>query len=346
MFLRNGLVLTVAGGGVAALNYLFHIVAARGLSVAGFAELSSDLGIIFIVLAGAMGLAAKSMQTGEVFTPLKRAVLLCVFLFCLGGFFSVKILIIGLISLGGYALAVRRGALQHEARYIPLAGHMLLEPFLKLGALFFVLQIGIDPLWSVLVGMVVVAWPVQAPRTKMTYGKAKEIWHFVWPFVGVTALWNIDLVAAQDPLYAPAARIGQVYFLVAHMLTTVVYSAPSTQRWRALVGVLGLGGLVAVTLSVFLGEWVVGLLFGGEYRGSAAFLPLYVAGSIFLAATNAVVHWALLRRVRVPFWPFLGGILGLILVQVFRPDVVFFAVQFCVFFALYTMCIRGVFLQK
>jgi len=149
---------------------------------------------------------------------------------------------------------------------------------------------------------------------------AKKLLRLCWPFIAsgvmITAYMRIDQIMLKEMLgerelgiYAVALTLAQVWNIIP--ATLVASLAPFVARKKsrgeaeyrdALVIIFRFFAIVALMgagLTAVASPWVVGLLYGAEYRSSAAVLSVLVFVIIFIFQGMAQALWVVNDNVRI-----------------------------------------------
>lgn len=157
-------------------------------------------------------------------------------------------------------------------------------------------------------------------RWRADMDQAKRLLHLCWPFVAsgvmVTAYMRIDQIMLKEMLgerelgiYAVALTLSQVWNIIP--ATLVASLAPFVARKKsrgeaeyrdALVIIFRFFAIVALMgagLTALVSPWIVGFLYGVEYRQSATVLSVLVFVIIFIFQGMAQTLWVINDNVRI-----------------------------------------------
>lgn len=157
-------------------------------------------------------------------------------------------------------------------------------------------------------------------RWRSDLAQAKELLHLCWPFIAsgvmITAYMRIDQIMLKEMLgerelgiYAAALTLVQAWNIIP--ATLVASLAPFVARKKsrgeqeyqdALVIIFRFFAIVAVMgagLTVLISPWIVGLLYGAEYRSSAMVLSALVFVIVFVFQGMAQTLWVINNNVRI-----------------------------------------------
>jgi O-antigen/teichoic acid export membrane protein len=157
-------------------------------------------------------------------------------------------------------------------------------------------------------------------RWRADTAQAKKLLHLCWPFVAsgvmITAYMRIDQIMLKEMLgerelgiYAAALTLVQAWNIIP--ATLVASLAPFVARKKhrgeaeyqdALVIIFRFFAIVAVIsagLTAVVSPWVVGLLYGDEFRLSAGVLSVLVFVIVFVFQGMAQTLWVINNNVRI-----------------------------------------------
>ncbi len=157
-------------------------------------------------------------------------------------------------------------------------------------------------------------------RWRADMAHAKRLLHLCWPFMAsgvmVTAYMRIDQIMLKEMLgerelgiYAVALTLSQVWNFIP--ATLVASLAPFVARKKsrgeaeyqdALVIIFRFFAIVAFIgagLTALASPWIVGLLYGAEYRSSAVVLSVLVFVIVFVFQGIAQTLWVINDNVRI-----------------------------------------------
>lgn len=157
-------------------------------------------------------------------------------------------------------------------------------------------------------------------RWRADIAQAKELLHLCWPFivsgVMITAYMRIDQIMLKEMLgerelgiYAAALTLSQAWNIIP--ATLVASLAPFVARKKArseaeyqdaLVIIFRFFAIVSIAgaaLTALASPWIVGLLYGAEYKSSAAVLSGLVFVIIFIFQGMAQTLWVVNDNVRI-----------------------------------------------
>lgn len=157
-------------------------------------------------------------------------------------------------------------------------------------------------------------------RWRADMAQAKRLLHLCWPFIAsgvmVTAYMRIDQIMLKEMIgerelgiYAVALALSQVWNIIP--ATLVASLAPFVARKKgrgeaeyrdALVIIFRFFAIVALVgagLTALAAPWIVGLLYGAEYRSSAAVLSVLVFVIVFVFQGMAQTLWVINDNVRI-----------------------------------------------
>jgi len=157
-------------------------------------------------------------------------------------------------------------------------------------------------------------------RWQADMAQAKKLLHLCWPFVAtgvmITAYMRIDQIMLREMLgerelgiYAAALTLVQAWNIIP--ATLVASLAPFVARMKsrgeaeyrdALVIIFRFFVIVAFLgagLTAVVSPWIVGLLYGAEFRPSAAVLTVLVFAIVFIFQGMAQTLWVINDNVRI-----------------------------------------------
>ncbi len=335
--LKRSLTLLVGSGALTGLNYLFHLVTARGLTPTEYGVLSGWLAGVFLLSVPGQVLqlvASRGPMRPAPWPDKGRIETLGLLVLLLGCGLSHGGPLPWLVGLsGGLALWLghQRGVELWRRRAGAVSGHYLTEAGVKLGLVGGWLWLGrLTPLTTVasVVGSMLLVgcgWAWWSRKTvasqppaggRITRGEVLGLGAYL---LGLTWVTNVDVLlvtlndAALGGQYSVVQKVALVVFYAWQMVGQQWYSeGDKVTRSMLLGGVAGWLGLtvVAVGGSWALGEWVVGWAFGGEYLGLVGWLPALVWSYSCLGAVAVLGGVALRRRQWCGLWGMGGLMLG------------------------------------
>jgi len=157
-------------------------------------------------------------------------------------------------------------------------------------------------------------------RWQADMAQAKKLLHLCWPFaasgVMITAYMRIDQIMLREMLgerelgiYAAALTLGQVWNVIPATLVTSLAPFVARKKSRdeaeyqdALVIIFRFFAIVAFIgagLTAVASPWIVGLLYGAEFRSSAVVLSVLVFVTLFIFQGIAQTLWVINNNVRI-----------------------------------------------
>jgi O-antigen/teichoic acid export membrane protein len=251
-----------------------------------------------------------------------------------------------LISLLGVAVAfsapmgVKRGGLQGQYQFAPLATTFVLESAVKLVSALLLVYLGYGVLGAVgaIAISVVLAYAFSPVSLSTNSGKALDCIPASFPegiqttvfFVGQVVVNNIDILLVKyffDPqragLYAAVALVGRLLYFGAWSVVSAMFPISAAAKpgekdgrvlFTPLLLVFGMS-LTFVLLLVLAPKLIIGVVFGENFAQAEALFGLYAASTGIYALSVVLMTYEMSRRIANTGWLQLviSGLLALLI---------------------------------
>jgi O-antigen/teichoic acid export membrane protein len=348
----NGSVIMLIGSVlVSVINFSYNVVVARKLGPADFGNVSAIATLLMMFSALTQSfqlLCAKFVARNESFWAksriyrglMKRAwtvsvlaavglVLLQKPIAALLKLPSTQLIVFLAVAVAFLApVGVKRGGLQGQCQFTPLATTFVLESAIKLMAAMVLVYVGYGVLGAVgaIAISVVLAFAFSpVPLSADQSGKAQQCIPASIPegmqtivfFIGQVVINNVDILLVKhffDPqragLYAAVALVGRLLYFAAWQVVSAMFpisaaSKPDERDWRVLITplllVFGMSVLFIVLL-VAAPRLIIGVVFGEHFAQAEALFGLYAASTGIYSLAVVLMTYEMSRKIANTGW--------------------------------------------
>jgi O-antigen/teichoic acid export membrane protein len=225
-------------------------------------------------------------------------------------------------------MGVKRGGLQGQCQFAPLATTFVLESAIKLMAALVLIYAGYGVFGAVgaIAISVLLAFAFSpVPLSADQGGKAQHCVPASFPegmqtivfFVGQVVINNVDILLVKhffDPqragLYAAVALVGRLLYFASWQVVSAMFpvsaaSKPDERHWRVLITPLLLVSGMAVLFVVLLvaaPRLIIGVVFGEHFAQAEALFGLYAAGTGIYSLAVVLMTYEMSRKIANTGW--------------------------------------------
>jgi O-antigen/teichoic acid export membrane protein len=349
--LSGSVIMLMGSALVSILNFSYNVVVARKLGPADFGNVSAIATLLMMASALTQSfqlVCAKFVARNESFWAkskvyrglMKQAWVISVL--AGAGLVFLKDPLVSLLKLPSTTLitflavavafqapmGVKRGGLQGQCQFAPLASTFVLESAVKLMSAVVLIYVGYGMLGAVgaIAISVVLAYsfaPVSLSADHTRTGddcipaSFPEGMQAIVFFVGQVMMNNIDILlvkhffdAERAGLYAAVALVGRLLYFAAWSVVSAMFpisaaSKPDEKDWRVLVTplllVLGMS-LGFILLLVAAPKLIIGMVFGENFTQAEALFGLYAASTGIYALAVVLMAYEMSRKIANTGW--------------------------------------------